>query len=113
MANSGNKLTPSDIAERAVAFSLKRAGALVSVTDNPFTVRPDDLFDHTFEEVGIVDDAHVRTFAGTLVGILHDDFPSILDELQQRLEQLAVGVKIDLVSDFVAGLIDAAAESGN
>lgn len=95
------KLTPHDVAERAVAVAVDLLTDLVTVILEPYTIEPDDLFELTFARVGIAAD-QMEAFRRMLIRELRE-YPAIRRDLEAMT--LSEGVQIGLVVEYVARLL--------
>lgn len=84
----------------SVAIACATTTNLVKVIKlKPLTASPPNLFDITFAQVGISDDARIRVFRQILIQLL----PEIIDGLQEM--DLSPAIVIGLVVDHVESLL--------
>ena len=92
----------------AVAIACATTSTLVKVIKlKPLTTAPPNLFELTFEQVGINDDTRVRIFRQTLIQLL----PQIIDGLSDM--DLSPKVIIGLVVDLVEALLQQHTDTQN
>ncbi len=95
--------SPTEKAAKSVAIACAASTTFVKIiTVNPFVVSPNNLFEMTFNAVGIISDAQMEAFRHTLITILPT---ALLGDLEKMA--LAPGIVIGLVVDHIEALLDA------
>lgn len=101
-------LDPNERATRAIALALNSVSPqLVKITKNDpndsssdgFRFTPEDLFDGTFEDVGLTDALRINGFKVALRDVL----PEIADKIPADLATLQPGARIADVFDVIKG----------
>jgi len=90
-----------EIAAKAVAIACSTTTNFVKIISlDPLDVIPKGLFDLTFKQIGLFDDAQMEAFRSTLIHILPDNLSDNLIQMP-----LSTGILTGLVLNHVEALL--------